>query len=243
MIIRPIKTRIISDQDNLIDVIDLAITHLNDKSIVCITSKVIALTDGRTIKKSNIDKNNLIEKEADLYIKPKKITDFYLTIKNNILIPSAGIDESNAGDNYILWPENAQVSANKFRAHFVNRFKHKNIGVLITDSTTAPLRVGVRGIAISHSGFLAVNNYIGKPDMHNRKLKVTKVNVIDSLAAAAVFSMGEGNEQTPIAIIEDCTFVQFQDRDPIQDELNSLKIPLEQDLFAPLLNAAEWSKS
>ena len=124
----------------------------------------------------------------------------------------------------------------------MDKFKLKNLGVLITDSTTAPLRWGVKGIAIAHSGFSALNDYVGKPDLLGRKLKVTKVNVVDALAAAAVLTMGEGNEQMPLALIEDIPFVQFQDRNPTKKELEELRISLDDDLYSPLLKTVKWKK-
>jgi F420-0:gamma-glutamyl ligase len=39
---------------------------------------------------------------------------------------------------------------------------------------------------------------------------MTKVNVADALAAAAVLVMGEGSEQTPLVVIGDVPFVTFQ---------------------------------
>ena len=108
MITKAIKTARIDPNQPipLLQTIETALTSLKEKSVVVVTSKIIAITQGRVIKKS-VDKNELIEKEADLFIPPDKTNhDFYLTIKNNILIPNAGIDQSNASDYYILWPDN-----------------------------------------------------------------------------------------------------------------------------------------
>ena len=62
------------------------------------------------------------------------------------------------------------------------------------------------------------------------------------LAAAAVLQMGEGAEQTPIAILTDLPFVHFQDRDPTAEELASVIIPLDEDLFAPFLTSVQWQQ-
>ena len=50
-------------------------------------------------------------------------------------------------------------------------------------------------------------------------MQMTKSNVVDALAESAVAVMGEGSEQTPLAIIRDVPFVQFQDRNPTNKEL------------------------
>ena len=54
--------------------------------------------------------------------------------------------------------------------------------------------------------------------------------------------MGEGSEQTPLAVISDIPFVHFQDRNPTEEELAELKISIEDDVYAPLLKAANWKK-
>jgi F420-0:gamma-glutamyl ligase len=66
--------------------------------------------------------------------------------------------------------------------------------------------------------------------------------VRDALAAAAVLVMGEGSEQTPLALIKDLPFIAFQDRDPSPEELAAAAIALEDDLYAPLLTRAPWQR-
>ena len=46
-----------------------------------------------------------------------------LTIKNNILIPTSGIDESNANGYYILWPEKPFESAKRIYNFIKKEFK------------------------------------------------------------------------------------------------------------------------
>ena len=97
---------------------------LKEKSIIVITSKVVAIWQGNCIKiDSKINKDELVKKEADLYIDRKKVPGEFvmLTIKNNILIPTAGIDESNANGYYILWPEKPFDAAKKIY-DFIKKF-------------------------------------------------------------------------------------------------------------------------
>src|SRR3989344_3048759 len=171
MIVKSIKTEKISPDksDSLQNIIEQHIISLNEKNVVIITSKIVSITQGRVIKKKDAHKNRIIEEEADLFL-PLEVNKhgFYLTIKDNILIPSAGIDESNAGEYYILWPEDPHLVANNIREFLKDKFKLQHVGVIITDSTTAPLRWGVRGISVAHSGFNALNDYVGKPDIFGR---------------------------------------------------------------------------
>lgn len=242
MNVKAIKTHKITNKDtDLFAILDKYITELSEGSILAITSKIVSICERRIVPVSNTNKDELIKQEADLYLpKEKSKYDVFLTIKNNLLAVSAGIDESNADGNYVLWPGNPQKTANEVRAYLKKRFKLKKVGVIITDSKTTPLRWGVTGAVIVHSGFAALNDMIGTDDLFGKKLKMTKVGVADGLAAAAVLVMGEGSEQTPIGVISDIPFVEFQDRNPTGDELNELKIDINDDVYSPLLKSVDW---
>ena len=123
----------------------------------------------------------------------------------------------------------------------MSRCNLDNVGVIIIDSKTTPFRWGTTGFSLAHSGFAAIRDYIGKPDVFGRKLEYTKLNVADSLSSMAVLVMGEGKEQTPIAIIEEAD-IEFQDRNPSKEECKELQIAKEEDLYAPLLQSVKWKK-
>jgi len=246
-----IKTHKITQKDkDILRVLEKYILKLKEKSVVAVTSKIVAITEGRIVKIGSKAKDELIKKEAEFYL-PRHMNkyNFMLSIKQGIFTASAGIDESNGNGFYILWPKDPQKSANQIRAWLRSRFNLEKVGVIITDSKTTPLRWGVTGFAIAHSGFMALNSYIGKSDIFGRKMKVEKLNMADSLAAAAVAVMGEGNERTPIVIIEDLSdnrqvapFVRFQKGNPTKKELNDLKISIDDDLYAPLIKSVRWQK-
>ncbi len=244
MQIKTIKTeKIRPNQTSIEQLLDAYFTTISEDTIIVITSKIVSLCEGNTSIKGDRSKNILAMSEADYYIDPSQNKyDVTLTIKNNQLIPSAGIDESNGDGHVIFWPKNPQVSANTAREYLCKKFPNTHIGVIITDSRTTPLRWGTTGTSIAHSGFSALNDFIGKPDVFGKPLTMTKVNVADALATAAVVVMGESNEQTPLAYITDVPFVEFQDRNPTPTELGSLSIAIEDDIYAPLLTSVEWKK-
>ncbi len=242
MIVEPIKTdKIIVGGPSLWEVLEKSIPTLPNHSILAITSKIVSICEGRVVRIGTADKRDLIEAESQYYIPPEKSKyDISLTITRDILIPTAGIDESNGNGYYILWPSDPQKTANEIRKKLVSKFKQPNIGVLITDSTTTPMRLGITGIAISYSGFSALNNYIGEKDLFERTLKVTKANVANALAASAVLVMGEGSEQRPLARISDIPFVHFDEKAPSTNELKELRISSEDDVYAPLITSTAW---
>jgi F420-0:gamma-glutamyl ligase len=52
--------------------------------------------------------------------------------------------------------------------------------------------------------------------------------------------MGEGAEQTPLAVVRETPFVHVQPRDPTVEERAALRIAPEDDLYAPLLMGVPW---
>ena len=247
MIIKPIKTRRFKPpKDDLFALIRESIPkgRLQEGSILVVTSKIVAIGEGRCVKiDESIDKYKLVQKEADEYLSKDKMPpgySFVLTIKNGILIPTAGIDESNANGYYILWPKNPFASAKTIYNFVKKEYKLKKFGVIISDSHTTPLRLGTMGVALAFWGFNPLKDYRGTKDIFGRKLKVTQGNTTDSLAVAAVATMGEGKEQMPIAIIKDIPFVQFGNFNFLKK--NPLAISRKDDIYGPLLNAMEWEK-
>lgn len=244
MNITRIKTHPITVADKSLELIlDRYISDLKEGSVVAVTSKIVSICEGSVVKIGDAEKDALIEEQAEWFLpRASNKYNIALTIKNGILNASAGIDESNGNGYYILWPKDPQQSANQIRAFLKNKFGLTQLGVVITDSRTQPLRWGTTGIALAHSGFAALNDYIGKPDIFNRNLHVTKANIMDALAGAAVLVMGEGREQTPLAVITDLPFVEFIDRDPTQEELESLRIEIDADVYGSFLQAVKWQK-
>ncbi len=106
----------------------------------------------------------------------------------------------------------------------------KNLGVIISDTRSVPLRIGTAGRAIGVAGFLPIKSYIDKEDLFGRKSRVTISNLADALATSAVLMMGEGNEQTPLAVIKNAP-VSFINK-PLNEKDKDLNLPPEQDIFA-----------
>lgn len=244
MIIKAFKTSKIKSGDNLFKILDRYLPKLKEKSIVVITSKVVSICQGRIIKHTDkITKDELVKKEADLIL-PERYVKYgvRLTITDNNLIASAGIDESNGNGFFILWPKNVMVEAKKIWDYLRNKNKIKNLGIVISDSHGTILRKGLTGFGLAWCGFEPLKDYIGKPDIFGKKLMVTKSNLVDELATAAILVMGEGNEQTPIAVVSDAHFVKFLNRPPSKAERNEMIISIDDDIYSALLTSVGWKK-
>lgn len=240
------KTKLVLPNDDLNEVIAQAISSLPERSVVVIASKIVSTAENRFVAKKTEDKaekHELVRKEADLYLEPHSSKyNLMLSIKRNWMFVNAGIDESNADNQFILWPEDPQVSVQKIWSFLRSHYGVKEVGVTMSDSTSMPLNWGVIGHAIAYCGFTPLKSYIGTPDLFGRQMKMEQLNMMQSLTAAAVMEMGEGNEQTPLAVVSDVQSVEFVDHPPTEAELASLRIEIADDAYAPILEKADWKK-
>jgi len=230
MLVHPIKTRVFKENENLLAFIRAHIPKLKENSVIVVTSKIVALAEGRTAKRVDLTtKEKLIRAESDYAVPTKWV---WLTLKDGMIVSSAGIDESNSEEGkFILLPKNSYASAARLRAALKKAYKVKNLGIIVPDSRTVPLRAGVIALALGYSGVKGLRDYRGKPDIFGRTFKFERTGVVDSLSTAATLVMGEGNEQCPLAVIEDAPVV-FTDRvNP-----NELRIAPADDMYLPFLS-------
>lgn len=243
MIVRALKTPVVKNGDSIRELLQASLSMNLEGCILAITSKIISVCEGRVMPKNSVsNKKDLIYKEADYVLDVKNEQSHILTIKNGVLIPSAGIDESNVEDAYIPYPKDVHSTCIDIWKWLRIEYKLQNIGVMITDSHTTPMRVGVTGIALAWCGFEAQYSYIGTKDIYGRPLQCTKVNVIDALAAAAVFEMGEAAEQTPIAIISEAPRIVYKDYATSEMDIINTNIPMEEDIYGEILMSVKWKK-
>ena len=163
MQVTAIKTRIFKENEGLEAFILEHILALQEGAILVVTSKIVALAEGRTADLK--DKERIIREESELVV-PTKHT--LLTIKEGIVMANAGVDASNADGKIVLLPKDSFAAAEIVRAKFLRHFGLKNLGVIITDSRLLPLRAGIVGVALGYAGFKGVRDYRGTPDLFGR---------------------------------------------------------------------------
>lgn len=243
MKVQAIKTRpIVPPQDDLLDALGGAISNIPERCVLAVSSKVVSIWQGRTISTEEAEKDDLIRKEADKYLERSEVPGEWVmhTLKNNLLIPTAGIDESNAKGYFVLWPSEPKKAAQEILDWAKERYSVSDIGVIVTDSHSIPLRRGTVGISLGYAGFAPLNDYRQTKDIFGREFKLEQANVADSLAAASVIVMGEGAEQTPAALITEADFVQFGKGEDTDDEQGSFEVGLDEDLYYPFLKHVPW---
>lgn len=232
----PIKTRHINPpKDDLLPILDESLTDVRDGDIILFSSKVVSIHQGRCIPHEKItNKDELIITNSDLYIQRNK--NSFITVIHNAFSLNAGID--GVRDYTILLPDNPQKTAHDFHSHIKKRFSLNNVGIIITDSHSAPLRRGVLGFAV---GFWGINPLYDASD--RKDFSRTTVNIVDTLAGIGNIYMGESQSKhhphTPIVIIRNFTNIEFiEQKNPYNFFLKQ-----EEDLFSPLLKFFRKGKS
>jgi coenzyme F420-0:L-glutamate ligase len=217
-----IKLPLIKKKVPLLDIIIKNIKKsgklLKDGDIIVIAEKVIATSQGRVIKLSDVKK---ISEKAKNLAKKYDMDERYVELIlqeasmilggmrhvilakiNNFLIANAGIDQSNAGpDAVVLLPEKLDKIVWDYWRELRKEFNIQNLGVIISDSRVQPLRKGTIGIAIATAGFEPIEDLRGHPDLFGRPLEITMRAIADDLTSAAQFLLSEADRQTPIVII------------------------------------------
>lgn len=249
MKITPIRTPLIQIGQSLAEVLTKSLPRpLHERDVICVASKIISLEQGRVVELAGIEPTpaaramrrldpardpegyarlmELILREADQVFETDVI---WLTLTDGIFIANAGIDLSNAPPGHaVLWPARPWDWARAFRATLRETYDLSELGVIVTDARSTPLRRGFIGMALAYAGFEGIDVQKGAPDLFGRLLQYTEKNVADGLAVAAVLAGGEAAEQTPFVLIEGAQ-VQFTDREIAPSEV---LIAPERDIFA-----------
>ncbi len=247
MTVTAVRTPLIDPGADLAAVIRASLTGpLPDRCVVVVASKIVSIAEGRLTGTAGDREHlhRLVRAEAEHYLEPHSSRyGVMLTIKGNWMFVNAGIDQSNAAGRLALWPRDPQRSVNELwrqlREHTGGR---RRLGLVMADSGGVPLNWGVIGRGIAHCGFQALRSYVGAPDLYGRPMTMEKTNLVQSIAAAAVLEMGEGSEQTPVAVVGGIGNIRFQQREPTAAELCALRIALEDDVYAPLLTSVPWQR-
>lgn len=229
----PIKTRKFvpgKDRGQLLKLLDDYLPRLQEKDVVVITSKIVAIHQGRCVPaRSMKQKLELIKQEADAYF-PGNVHG--LTLKDMALIPYAGIDRTNAANHYVMWPKNPPLAAKAIWKYLRRRHRLKQLGVIIIDSFCLPLRWGHYGLSIGFWGFHPNHSYNNQKDIFGNKIIQGNSNLVDALAALSGALMGEGREQTPLLLIRGFSRLKFTPK----NTLTELKAYPKKDMYAPLLH-------
>ena len=234
--------------DDLADMITTAIAAagvaLSDGDIVCVAQKIVSKAENRLTPLAGVKPSQEaidLAKETD---KDPRLVQLILDESTEVLRKKpgvlimrhrlgfvgahAGVDQSNIehgeDENALLLPVDPDASAARLRAALEQRLSC-TVGVVITDSSNRPWRLGTIGSAIGSAGITVLEDYRGGQDIYGRELKVTLVNRADAIAAAATLLMGETTEKTPVVIVQGLA------PEDVDDTASMINRPLDEDLF------------
>jgi coenzyme F420-0:L-glutamate ligase/coenzyme F420-1:gamma-L-glutamate ligase len=229
LLVVPIKTRVITEEDDFMKVLMEALRNsgysLQDGDILGVAETPLGTTEGRVVKLDHVEVSRQAQDLSDKYVLLPEVAQLVLdeadevlggiphvvlTIKDNTLMANAGVDKSNVPPGYAsLLPENPRASAERLRKEALEKYG-KQIGVIVIDSRTQPLRLGNIGMALGVAGFQPVADDRGRKDLFGNELRITRRAIADNLASACTAVMGESNESVPAALIRDAP-VEFVD--------------------------------
>lgn len=255
MQVLPVKMPLIKPKEDLVKAVLQATEkqrlELMENDIVALSSKIVSFAEGRLAKLSEVKPSKKAELLAEQYALAPAFAELILreadriiggvekavlTLNNGVFTVNAGIDNKNAPKGFVvLWPKNPQRQAEHIRREILRR-TGKRVGVLIVDSTVAPLRMGTRGLAIGVAGFEPVRDYRRTRDLFAKEIVMTLHAVADDLASAVHSVMGESVERTPVAIIRGA-HVTFADN----VNAESMKIKFKDDVYVALLKSRQSS--
>ncbi|MEW6222571.1 MAG: coenzyme F420-0:L-glutamate ligase [Candidatus Hadarchaeota archaeon] len=216
---------------------------LEKGDILVVSSKVVATAEGRMVELSKVKPSKkarllgvetklppefveVVLNEADRVL--GHVEGAILTVKSGVLSANAGADQSNVPRGFaVLMPKDPDGSAEKIRRAVLKRLGAK-VGVVISDSSVKPLRLGTVGQAVGVAGFEPVVDCRGQPDLYGRRLKITFQAVADQLATAVQLLMGEGAEKIPAVV------VRGSGVKTVEKPKSSPKVPLKKDIYSKL---------
>ena len=228
-----VKTAAFDLFESLINSLEKSHIALENGDVIIISSKFVANSQGRVIgyehvvpsaeSKSVGKKFQINPKIAEIILRESDtifggVPGFVITSSDNIMVPNAGIDKSNAQKGkIILYPiDSYRVAEQLRRKIFLKYFIH--VGIIIIDSRLMPARVGTVGVAIACTGIEPLSDIRGQKDLFGNPLKVTFQAVADNLASIANLKMGESSDATPFCVIKNSQ-AQITDRKISQHEM------------------------
>ena len=224
--------------------------QIEDNDIILLAESPLATVEGRIVRESDVKPGaeavslakqykmspvmaELVLNEADEIV--GGVPGYLLARKGNLFLPNCGIDESNAPDGWVtMLPADPDASAERVRREVRER-TGKDIAVIVIDSRTHAMRLGVSGVAIGCAGILPIEDERGKKDLFGHELHVTRRATADNLASTAELLMGESSEGVPVVLIRGYPYVKAEG-------VKIEGIAPEEDLFLGMTREASMKK-
>ncbi len=220
---------------------------LQDGDVVVVTQKIVSKAEGRLVDLAGVQPSDEAARLAAEAEKDPRLVEVILRESREVLrvrpgllivrhrlgfvCANAGLDHSNVRgrggepeDWVLMLPEDPDRSADRIRGR-LEEISGASLAVLIIDSHGRAWRMGTVGVAIGVSGFPALLDLRGRPDLFGYRLRVTEVGLADEVAAAASVLTGQADESAPVVHVRGLPY-------PLRPgTLQELIRPPDQDLF------------
>jgi coenzyme F420-0:L-glutamate ligase/coenzyme F420-1:gamma-L-glutamate ligase len=191
---------------------------LRENDVLVVAQKIISKAEGRRVRLADIAPSPRAVELASRTGKDPRVVELVLRESREVLrvgreviivedqrglvLANAGVDQSNVGTDgdALLLPIDPDASARRLHEHFA-RSAGVHVAVIIADSLGRAWRLGTIGHAIGAAGLPALVDLRGRADRDGRTLRHSELGLADSLAAAALLTMGEASEGRPAAIV------------------------------------------
>ncbi len=206
---------------------------LDDGDVIVIAQKIVSKAEGAIMRLSDVTVSEKAQKLAEKTGRDARLCQLYLdeaseviAVKGRMVITrhrlgyvgsSSGIDRSNVAPHaegiVVFLPKDPDASAEKVRAE-IKQLTGKIVGVIINDSCGRDYRDGSVGMAIGVAGINALRidekvDLFGNPS-------ISRIAVVDEVAAAASLLMGQANEGVPAVVVKGVNYTA-SDHATIQD--------------------------
>lgn len=179
-------------------------TELADGDVVVVSSKVVSKSLGlwaSAAHKTAVVESQTVRVVAERHVGEGRLTRIVRSTSGPVMA-AAGVDASNTGgrDELLLLPADPDAEAERLRVALLQRTGLSRLGVVVSDTSGRPWRIGQTDFALGASGVAVVDDLRGGADADGQPLHVTTRAVADELAAAAELVKGKV-DRVPVAVV------------------------------------------
>ena len=174
----------------------LAPDGLRDGDVLCVSSKAVAKTEGRTLI---AERDDVVDEEAEHLVARRGPLRVVRT-RQGLVLAAAGVDASNTEPGTVVpLPVDPDASARGLR-RALSAGAGCNVAVVVTDTAGRAWRDGQTDIAVGCAGLPPLVDLAGGTDAYGTVLAVTAPAVADEVAGAAELVLGK-DALTPAAVV------------------------------------------
>jgi F420-0:gamma-glutamyl ligase len=126
---------------------------LEDRSVICISSKILSIVEGRYMRVHDSSHKERVAHSLSSHSWRCHASHPLMCVTPSGIFAYAGIDESNVEPGYMVLPlTDPMLSTSRWRRYIQEISGHSAIAVIITDSASQPLRLGTVSRAVGWAG-------------------------------------------------------------------------------------------